>query len=384
MRERYKLSLGMEMEFSSRSARTSYERAMNERWKIAGINFAHMHMGDLLRMVHEHPHAEIVGICDEERWRLDEAVGNFGIPEDRVFTDYRECIERAKPDLVILCPATGGHADWTKKVASYGVHVLIEKPFAASLAEADEMIAAMADSGRELIINWPLRWCASHVTTKRMIDEGRIGEVLEVHYYDGNRGPLWHGADKLESVPTAEAKAASWFYQKSAGGGSLLDYLGYGTTLGTWFMNGRVPLEVSAVTHQPDGLEVDEHAVVIARYSSGLSKFETRWGTFTDPWTFQPQPKCGFVIVGSAGTISSYDYEPRIRMQTVDCPGGEDLAVDKLRHPDQNPIAHVLDCIEHGRAIEGPLSPVIARIGQQIVDTAVMSAARGMTLPLIS
>ena len=53
------------------------------------------------------------------------------------------------------------------------------------------------------------------------------------------------------------------------------------------------------------------------RATSGvLSKFETRWGTFTDPWTLQPQPKCGFVIVGSEGTISSYDYEEVIRVQT--------------------------------------------------------------------
>jgi glucose-fructose oxidoreductase len=182
-------------------------------------------------------------------------------------------------------------------------------------------------------INWPLRWYPSHVTAKRLIDEGWIGDVLEVHYYDGNRGPLWHAADKIETTPTPEAKAASWFYKKSAGGGSLLDYLGYGTTLGTWFMNGRAPIEVTAVTDRPAGLEVDEHAIVIARYASGLSKFETRWGTFSDPWIHQPQPKCGFVIVGTHGTLSSYDLEPTVRLQTAGCPQGEDLAVDRLEHP---------------------------------------------------
>jgi glucose-fructose oxidoreductase len=42
-----------------------------------------------------------------------------------------------------------------------------------------------------------------------------------------------------------------------------------------------------------DKLEVDEHSVTLARYDCGLSKFETRWGTFTDPWTHRPQPRCG-------------------------------------------------------------------------------------------
>ncbi len=352
--------------------------------KITGINFDHMHMGDLLRMAHDHPDAEIAGICDAQPVRMREAIANFGIPEDRVFTDYKTCLEQTRPDLVILCPATAGHAEWTEKVAPFGTHILMEKPFAANLADADRMIAAMAATGKQLIINWPLRWYPSHVTAKRLIDEGKIGDVTEVHYYDGNRGPLWHGADKIESTPTAEAKAASWFFKKSAGGGSLLDYLGYGTTLGTWFMDGRAPLEVTALAHNPDGLEVDEHAVVIARYATGLSKFETRWGTFTDPWTHQPQPKCGFVIVGTRGTISSYDMEPAVRIQTVGCPQGEDIPADALEHPHHNPITHVIDRIKKNLPVEGPLSPAIARIGQQIVDSAILSIQKGGVVRLVN
>lgn len=356
---------------------------MNRPWKIAGINFDHMHMGDLLRMAHEHPNAEIAAICDEQPERMQSAIANFSIPGERAFTDFRQCLEKSQPDLVILCPATAEHAKWTKKVAPFGTHILMEKPFAARLADADAMIAAMAVTGKELVINWPLRWYPPHVTAKRLIDEGHIGEVIEVHFYDGNRGPLWHAADKIETTPTAEAKAASWFYRKSAGGGSLLDYLGYGTTLGTWFMKGRKPIEVTAVTDCPAGLEVDEHAIVIARYAGGLSKFETRWGTFTDPWTHQPQPKCGFVAVGTRGTLSSYDFEPTVRMQSAEHPGGVDLTVDALEHPFNNPIAYVLHCLENHMSIDGPLSPAIARIGQQIVDSAVLSIEKGGTVCLV-
>jgi predicted dehydrogenase len=356
---------------------------MNKPWKIAGINFDHMHMGDLLNFVHQHPDAEIVGISDERAERMATAAARFEIPAERVFSDFRECLEVSQPDLVILCPATADHAKWTELVAPYGTHVLVEKPFAATVAQADAMIAAVAASGRELIINWPLRWVPSHITTKRLIDEGRIGEVLEVHYYDGNRGPLCHVAGKEEVAPTAEQKAASWFYQKAAGGGSLLDYLGYGTTLGTWFMDGRAPLEVTAVVDQTAGLEVDEHSIVVARYESGLSKFETRWGTFTDPWKNQPQPKCGFVVVGRCGTISSYDYEPTVRVQTRERPDGEVLPVDRVEAPFHNPIAYVLHRLENGLEIDGPLSPRMARVGQRVVDSAVLSAGERRTVPLV-
>lgn len=354
-----------------------------KKWKVAGINFDHMHMGDLLRKVHNHPNAEIVGISDEQPDRMQWSQESFGIPSDRVFTDYRECLDRTKPDLVILCPATAEHADWTERVASYGVHVLVEKPFAATLSEADRMIAALKSTGKQLIINWPLRWYPCHVTAKRLLDEGTIGVLQEVHYYDGNRGPLWHTADKIEVEADSARKAASWFYKKAQGGGSLLDYLGYGVTLGTWYHNGRKPIEVTATTWQSPGLEVDEHSITVARYESGLSKFETRWGTFTDPWNLQPQPKCGFVLKGSAGTISSYDYEPSIRLQTVEKPQGYSQPVDLLASPNDEPISYVLDCLEHGRAVDGPLSPEICRIGQQIVDSAILSAREKRTVTLI-
>src|SRR5262249_37571523 len=272
-------------------------------WKIAGINFDHFHMGDLLRMAAEHPHAQIVGISDEQPERMEEAIRKLGIHRDQSFTDYRACLERTKPDVVILCPAASKHGEWVKKVAPYGVNIMVEKPFAVSLKEADAMVAAMP-KGKRLMINWPLQWVRSHRKAYDLVRAGVIGDVLNVWHFGGNRGPLWHGADKDVRTPeqVAKEKPRSWFYKKARGGGSLLDYLGYGTTLCPWYQSGRRPIEVTAIVDEPKGLEVDEHSLVVARYAHGLSKFETRWGTFTDPWTTQPLPKCGFVIAGTAGT----------------------------------------------------------------------------------
>lgn len=354
-----------------------------KRWRIAGINFDHFHMGDLLRQTFEHPNAEIVGISDEIPERLVGATRNFNLSAKQVFTDYRACIEQTKPDIVVLCPAASKHGEWVDKVAPFGTHIIMEKPFAGSLAEADAMVAAMKPTGKLLAVNWPLVWDAGQQTAHRLIQEGVIGEVCEFHHHGGNRGPLYHGADKIEVEPTAAEKAASWFYSKAQGGGSLLDYMGYGATLGTWHMGGKKPLEVTCTWHQTPGLEVDEHAVAVVRYASGLSKTETRWGTFTDPWTHQPQPKCGFVIKGTDGTISCYDYERSLRVQTRSKPEGFEVAVDELASPNRNPIEHVIHSLETGAPLIGPLTIEISRIGQQIVDTAYHSAQEKRILPLI-
>jgi glucose-fructose oxidoreductase len=355
------------------------------KWRIVGVSFEHMHMGDLLRQAYEHPNAEIVGLCDENEARMADAVANFSISREHVFQDVERCVREKHPDVAILCPATARHADVVEQVAALSVDMIVEKPFAASLADADRMLAAIEKTGVRLAVNWPLRWYPSHVTTKRLIDEGVVGDVTEVHFYDGNRGPLYHRADKVQvsDEEVRREKPASWWYKKAAGGGSLLDYLGYGATLGTWFMNGEAPIEVTSVADQPEGLEVDEHSITICRYRRGLSKLETRWGAFTDPWITQPQPKCGFVIVGSEGTISSYDYDAHVGVQTRAKPMVHNIPVDVLEAPFRNPIEYVLHCKENGLPFEGPLDPALCRTAQRIVDTAALSARDRRTLALL-
>lgn len=346
-----------------------------KKWRIAGINFDHFHMGDLLRMVCDHPKAEIVGMSDEQPARMQEAIQKLGVPPELAFTDYRECLEKTQPDVVILCPAAARHAEWVRKVAPYGVHLMVEKPFASSVKEADTMERAMAP-GKTLMINWPLQWVASHRKAHDLIERGTIGDVLNVWHFGGNRGPLWHGADKDEKTAeqVAAEKPGSWFYKKEHGGGSLLDYLGYGTTLGTWFQGGRRPLEVLAMADEPTGLEVDEHSIVVARYAHGLSKFETRWGTFTDPWTIQPQPQCGFIIAGTEGTIQSADYLDHVMVQTRKRPQPHSVAAPAPKRPNQDPVQYLIDCLEKEQPLSGPVSLPISRIGQEIVDAAVKSA----------
>jgi predicted dehydrogenase len=81
------------------------------KFRIVGISFDHMHMGDLLRLVHEHPDAEIAGIFDPDRSAMEGAIANFNVPDDRVFTDFDACMAAGPYDMAILCSATADHAD---------------------------------------------------------------------------------------------------------------------------------------------------------------------------------------------------------------------------------------------------------------------------------
>ena len=355
------------------------------KFRVVGISFDHMHMGDLLRMVHEHPGAEITAIFDPDRQKMTSAVETFGIPQDRVFTDFDACMSAGPYDMALLCAATAKHAEYTERLAPHDLHIFVEKPFAASIDDARRMITAIEGTSKQMVINWPLRWVESHVTAKRLIDEGMIGELIEVHFYDGNRGPLFHLADKVEVTPeeVERQKTSSWGYKKASGGCSLLDYLGYGATLGTWFMNGEAPLEVTCTVDEASGIEVDQHASADCRYKRGRPKLETRWGTFTDPWKIQPQPTCGFTFVGTDGTISSPDYASHVTVQTRSNPERHEIPVDPLPEGERNAIEYVVGRLQAGSPIEGPLDPALCLTAQRIVDTAARSAAEKKTLELI-
>ena len=328
---------------------------------VLGISFDHMHMGDLLApggRTSRRRDMQASSIRIARGWQA--AVAAFAIPEERVFTDLDACLSQTRADLAIVCSATAEHANTVEAIAPHGLNVMVEKPFAANAADARRMIEAMASGGRHLAINWPAAWSPANNTAKRLIEDGAIGELIEIHFYGGNRGPLFHLADKVEVSPEeVEAqKSTSWWYSKASGGGSLLDYLGYGTTLGTWFMSGEAPFEVTSVVDETPGIEVDQHSITICRYARGLSKFETRWGTLTDPWTQQTQPKCGFVLVGSDGSISSYDYDDFVTLQTRKRPPPIQVPADALPAGRRGPIEYMLAPHRGRRADHRPARPV--------------------------
>ncbi|MCG7519076.1 hypothetical protein [Ruegeria sp. Ofav3-42] len=72
------------------------------KFRIVGISFDHMHMGDLLRTVHDHPDAEITAVFDPARDKMQAAVTAFDIPEDRVFTDFDTCMAAGPYDMALL------------------------------------------------------------------------------------------------------------------------------------------------------------------------------------------------------------------------------------------------------------------------------------------
>lgn len=366
-------------------------------YSVAGVNFAHFHMGDHLRQVEANPNTELVAICDEDpetaTLGLDDTANAFSLDDEQVYRDHEACLNAVEPDIVVTCPTTADHAEWVERLAPFGADIVLEKPFAATLSDADRILKAVESAGIKLVVNWPLVWYPVHRTTKRLVDEGTIGAVEQVHYYDGNRGShrftdvgyTEDGEMHFSGAETDGAPAGDiWFHDPNEGGGSMLDYLGYGVTLGTWFRDGDLPVAVTAETYSPDWSSVDQQSLTIARYDEGLSKYETSWSTFTDPWVTQPQPNCGFVLRGERGTIGSFDYEDSVRVQTTERPEGYEVPIDELDPPFVDCWQYLVHCLDENQPVSfPPLEPTFNRRAQRIVESARLSVERGETVPLV-
>jgi len=339
-------------------------------WRFIGANFDQMHMNTNLQWVDDHPDAEVVAVCDEtpetSTGSLDAAVEDFDLDEDAVFDDLDECLETVEAEVLIGCPRNSLHADFVERVAPYGLHVAIEKPLSVTLDDADRMIDAMVDADGQLFINWPAAWDAERHTLRRLVADGVIGDVVEVQYYGGNAG-----------APPND----SWFYDPEDGGGSMLDYLGYGSTFSTWIRGGELPETVTAESYTPEDSPVDVQSATICRYERGLSTLQTTWRMLTNPWEIKPQPAKGYEIVGTGGAISNRGKE--IHVTTEDEPEGYTVEADDL-DPRWTDLAHyIVHCLEGDEEPEGPLDPEFCREAHRIVETARRSAEEGQRLDLI-
>ncbi|QSG03515.1 Gfo/Idh/MocA family protein [Natranaeroarchaeum sulfidigenes] len=341
-------------------------------WTFACANFDQMHMNTNIGWVAAHPDAELVGICDEDpstsTGSLSAAVSEFDIPKRDVYDDLDTCLAETDPDVVIGCPRNSGHAAFVERVEPYDVHLAIEKPLAATLAGADRILDAVDESDRLFVLNWPVMWDPVIHEVRTLVADGTIGDVIEVQYYGGNSGAPPRG---------------SWFYDPEAGGGSMLDYLGYGATFATWFRGGDLPTEVTAETYVPDGLDVDVQSSTICRFEEGLSAFQTSWRMLTDPWEIQPQPPKGYEIVGTEGAISTRERSASIRVTTEGDPEGYSVEPSPLPGRFENLVAYLIDLLETDSEPSGPADPAFCRDAHRIVETARRSAERGETLRLV-
>lgn len=125
------------------------------------------------------PNTKLVAVADDDPAGLEAAGKRLGV--DKTFRDYIEMLDRTEPEIVTIATRwIDRHHEMMMAAIERGIHVFIEKPFCRTLVEADEIVKAAQSKHIKIAIAHPTRYSPTMETVQRLIQEGAIGEVLEL------------------------------------------------------------------------------------------------------------------------------------------------------------------------------------------------------------
>jgi UDP-N-acetylglucosamine 3-dehydrogenase len=122
--------------------------------------------------------AQLVAVAEPDDSARERAQRRFGAPG---FANYREMIERAKPDLVVVAAPTHLHFEVGSFALEHDVHVLIEKPIASTLDEAAELVALAKARGLRLAVGHVERFNPAILALKSLLAREMLGKVYYLH-----------------------------------------------------------------------------------------------------------------------------------------------------------------------------------------------------------
>lgn len=124
------------------------------------------------------PYTELVSVYDVDRSRAEEVAEQYG---GQVCGALEEAIGAAGVDMVSICTDDQSHLEPSRAAAAAGKQILLEKPLATSLEEADAIIAAASEAGVTLMVAHVVRFDPRYSMAKQEIDAGAVGDI--VHLY---------------------------------------------------------------------------------------------------------------------------------------------------------------------------------------------------------
>lgn len=190
----------------------------------------------------------VVGAVDPDRSRQLRASAKFGVP---VFASFEDMLAAARPEVVLVATPPDTHAAYCLRAIAAGAHVICEKPFVSSVAEADRVLAAAALGGRHIAVNHQFRHMPIFDAVRA--EARRIGGVTFAQ--------VWQ---LMNLPPAAESGWRGQLAQRTLyeAGVHLVDFL--------VALFGERPLAVSAtMSAGTEGGSADAIALVTLEFSGG-------------------------------------------------------------------------------------------------------------------
>lgn len=226
--------------------------------------------------------ARLAAVCDIVPQRAQEIGERFSVPH---YQDMHEMMRREQIDVVTILTESGNHARHTLALAPYGKHIIVEKPMALSLCDADAMIEACDTHGCKLFVVKQNRLNVPVVQLRSALEGGRFGRIVM-----GTVRVRW-------ARDQAYYDQAKWRGTWALDGGVLTNQASHHIDLLQWMLGDVESVSAMSRTALAD-IETEDTAVVILRFTSGAL------GIIEATTAVRPSNLEGSLsIVGEKGTV---------------------------------------------------------------------------------
>ena len=227
------------------------------RLKFALIGCGRISMNHILAAMDNR--LEIVALCDIKPCKIDEIVEKFDLSEDvGKYTDFKHMLENEALDLIAICTESGKHGEIAIDCIEAGVHLIIEKPIALSLAEADAIITKAKKKKVKVSTCHQNRFNKSVQKIRAAIETERFGKLLH-----GTAHVRWNrGEDYYKQAP--------WRGTWEQDGGALMNQCIHNIDILRWMMGDEIT-EVIGLTSQltHDYMEAEDLGLALVKFGNG-------------------------------------------------------------------------------------------------------------------
>jgi predicted dehydrogenase len=240
--------------------------------QLAIVGLVHDHVRGFIPELAGRKDVQLVGIVEPNKQLAEEIAGKFHLDANLFFPTVEALCAKTKVQAVATFTSTFDHRRVVETCAPLGIDVMMEKPMAVSLVDAQAMAAAAKKGGIKVIVNYETTWYPSTQSAFHLVHEQHaIGDLRKIVVHDGHPGPArfcssyfmgWLGDPVLN------------------GGGVVMDFGCYGADLVTWLMDGKRPTSVFAVLQnfQPEVYpKVDDEATIVLTYPRAQAIIQASW-----------------------------------------------------------------------------------------------------------
>lgn len=204
---------------------------------------------------------EIVGVSDLREERMEYLLKKHHLEhhiEIQRCKDYQVLLSEAKPDVVSIATESGRHAEIALACIERGIHVIIEKPMAMSLADADAIINSAKMRGVKVAACHQNRFNLAVQKMRQALDDGRFGK-------------LSHGSIHVRwNRNRAYYEQASWRGTWREDGGTLMNQCIHGIDLLRWMMGGTIETVYGQIRRQfHPYLEAEDLGIAVVTFANG-------------------------------------------------------------------------------------------------------------------